>query len=257
MAVPFGPTLAWKRGDVLAAAERLYAVAGLALLATVATAATMWRGPWIAPFGIGLAVWLIAGAVSDIAFRAKLLTAGREEGLRRLVNLPRAAFGTMLGHIGVGVTLLGIVATSAWQSERIVALRPGDKIEIAGYEIVFKGLAPRQGPNYVERIAALDVLVGGVKQLELAPSKRNFPAERQTTTEAGIHASALGDLYAVLGDEQPDGAHAFRIYYNPLVRLIWIGAVVMFLGGLLSLSDRRLRVGAPRQSRRPALAAAE
>ncbi len=91
---------------------------------------------------------------------------------------------------------------------------------------------------------------GGAPVTELSPSKRTFDAPRQTTTEAAIHVSWRGDLYAVLGDEQADGGFVVRVYFNPLVRLIWLGAIVMALGGALSLSDRRLRVGAPRRARR-------
>jgi cytochrome c-type biogenesis protein CcmF len=82
---------------------------------------------------------------------------------------------------------------------------------------------------------------------ELLPSKRQFTVERTDTTEAGIHASWGGDLYAVLGDPLKDGAYSIRLYFNPLVRLIWLGTLVMFFGGAISLSDRRLRVGAPKR----------
>ena len=91
---------------------------------------------------------------------------------------------------------------------------------------------------------------------ELLPSKREFTVERTDTTEAGIHASWRGDLYAVLGDPQKDGAYSIRLYFNPLVRLIWLGALVMFLGGAVSLSDRRLRVGAPKRGQAKAAAVA-
>ena len=98
----------------------------------------------------------------------------------------------------------------------------------------------------------MSVASGGRPVVELAPSKRQYNAPPQATSEAGIHVSLLGDLYVVLGDEAGDGAYAVRLYFNPLVRFIWIGAIIMFVGGGLSLSDRRLRVGAPRRARRRA-----
>ncbi len=98
---------------------------------------------------------------------------------------------------------------------------------------------------------------GGHLVTELQPSKRLYDAPRQPTTEAGIHVALAGDLYAILGDAQGDGGYAVRLYFNPLVRFIWIGAVLMFLGGAVSLSDRRLRVGAPRKERKPVAVAAE
>ena len=154
--------------------------------------------------------------------------------------------------------MLGIVATSAWQSERVVAMKPGDSTEIAGYALAFRGVAPAQGPNYREQVGVLAVTRGGAAVTELNPAKRLYDAPRQATTEAGIHAAWHGDLYVVLGDELKDGSGwVVRLYFNPLVRLIWLGAIVMALGGALSLSDRRLRIGAPRRSRRAAPTPAE
>lgn len=248
-AVPFGPLLAWKRGDLLAAAQRLMAAALIALGISVVLLAVYARGPWLAPLGIGLGIWLVLGALSEIVYRVKLGQSSWAEAWRRLRHLPRSAYGTALAHAGLGLAVIGIVATTAWRTEEILALKPGDKAEIAGYTLSFKGVAPRQGPNYRERVAVFSVARGGKFVTELESSKRSFTVEQSGTTEAGIHASWRGDLYAVLGDELKDGAYAVRLYFNPLVRLIWIGALVMFVGGGLSLSDRRLRVGAPRRAR--------
>ncbi|MGD9502122.1 MAG: cytochrome c-type biogenesis CcmF C-terminal domain-containing protein, partial [Methyloceanibacter sp.] len=257
VAVPVGPLLAWKRGDLVAAAQRLMAAAALALVAAIALFAAAWgRGPWLAPFGIGLGLWLILGALSEIAYRVKLREAAPSETWRRLRHLPRAAYGTALAHGGLGLAVIGIVATTAWRSETILALKPGESAEIAGYTLTFKGVAARAGPNYREQAALFAVTRDGRPVTELAPSKRKFTVERMDTTEAGIHASWRGDLYAVLGDPLKDGAYSIRLYFNPLVRLIWIGALVMFLGGAISLSDRRLRVGAPKRGQARAAAAA-
>jgi cytochrome c-type biogenesis protein CcmF len=246
LVIPFGPMLAWKRGDVLAAAQRLMAAAALALIVAVALLAFTQRGPWLAPFGIALGVWLIAGAASELIYRVKLFDASLGEVLRRLGSLPRSAYGTALAHAGLGLAIIGIVATTAWREERIVAMAPGQAVDIAGYHLTFDGVAPRQGPNYQERVGLFKVIRGLKAVTELSPSKREFTVERNTTTEAGIHVSWRGDLYVVLGDPLKDGAYSVRVYFNPLVRLIWLGAVVMFIGGAVSLSDRRLRVGAPK-----------
>src|SRR6476469_2014493 len=249
VAVPYGPMLAWKRGDLVAACQRLMAAAVLALIAVVAVLAWQQRGPWLAPFGIGLGIWLIAGALTEIAFRVKLVNGSVGEAWRRFGNLPRSAYGTALAHAGLGIVVIGIVATTAWRSETILALKPKETAEIAGYELTFDGVAPRQGPNYRERVGLFKVMRGGQDVTMLEPSKREFTVERSGTTEAGIHASWRGDLYAVLGDQLKDGAYSVRLYFNPLVRFIWLGAVVMFIGGGLSLSDRRLRVGAPKRAK--------
>jgi len=249
LAIPFGPFLAWKRGDILGATQRLLFAAACALLVIVFIFATQSRGPWLAPFGIGLGIWLVFGAISEVAFRVKMFRAPWEEVFRRLWNLPRAAYGSMFAHAGVGVMVIGIVATSAWQSEKILAMKPGQTVAIAGYEVVFEGVAPSAGPNYQETVGKFSVRSGGVSFMQLFPSKRRYTVEKQVTTEAGIYASWAGDLYVVLGDALEDGAMSVRLYFNPLVRCIWLGTIIMFVGGFISLSDRRLRVGAPRKTK--------
>ena len=248
IAVPFGPLLAWKRGDLLAAAQRLTAAAVVSVAVILVVLAVHQKGPWLAPLGIGLGVWLLMGAATDIAFRAKVFNASGAESWRRLKNLPRAAYGSALAHAGVGVMVLGLVATTAWRSERIEALQPGGTVDIAGYQLKFEGVAPHQGPNYQERVGVFAVSRGGSPVTKLTPSKRAFTVEKSATSEAGIHNSWRGDLYVVLGDPLKDGAYSVRVYFNPLVRFIWIGALIMFFGGALSLSDRRLRVGAPKKA---------
>jgi cytochrome c-type biogenesis protein CcmF len=255
VAMPLGPFLAWKRGDLVGAMQRLLAAALVALVALAATAAVYWRGPWLAPFAMALGVWVVSGALVEWATRVKLFMAPAGESLRRALGLPRAAYGAMLAHAGIGISVIGIVATTAWQSEVVLSMKAGDRAGIAGYELAFRGAAPSQGPNYQEQVGLFAVTRGGEPVTELNPSKRLYATPRQATTEAGIHAAWSGDLYAVLGDELAGGGFVVRLYFNPLVRLIWLGAIVMALGGALSLSDRRLRVGAPRRARRTAATA--
>ncbi|PWT84917.1 MAG: heme lyase NrfEFG subunit NrfE [Proteobacteria bacterium] len=257
LAMPIGPLLAWKRGDLLGALQRLALAFVLAVLAAVTVLALYWRGPWLAPFGIAVGVWVIGGALSEWAMRIKLFAAERAEVFRRARGLPRAAYGGMLAHAGVGLTVIGIVASSAWRVEDVVILRPGERAAIAGYELAFRGVAPRRGPNYQEIVGLLALTRNGTPVAELTPSKRTFDMPQQTTTEASIHVGWRGDLYVVLGDQQTAGGWVVRLYFNPLVRLIWLGAVVMALGGLISLSDRRLRIGVPRRARSPIAEAAE
>jgi cytochrome c-type biogenesis protein CcmF len=245
--VPFGPLFAWKRGDAVAASQRLMVAAGLAFVATALTYAVYNRGPVLAPFGIGLGIWLIVGAMSEVAFRVKMFQASWREVLRRSRNLPRAVYGTVIAHAGLGITLIGIVGTTAWQEEKIVAMQQGDTEEIAGYELTFKGYRPQKGPNYEEVIGTMSVSRDGRYITDLKPSKRRFRVKDMTTSEAAIYTPVFSDLYIVMGEELKQGGFSIRLYHNPLVRLIWIGALVMCIGGLFSLSDRRLRVGAPKR----------
>ena len=251
LVMPFGPFLAWKRGDAAAAAQRLWLAGALALVAVIVAYARMWRGPWLAAPMIGLGAWVMFGAVADIAQRIKLGSVPLAESLRRLNGLPRSALGTAVAHFGVGFMVLGIVGTSAYQIERIQTMKPGDRIEVAGYTVEFKGVGPERGPNYNALVGKFDVTLGGDSIIVLEPGRRVYDRPQQSTSEAGIHASWRGDLYVILGDAQAGetGAFSVRVYFNPLVRMIWIGSVIMFVGGAFSLSDRRLRVGAPRRAR--------
>src|SRR6202012_241316 len=146
--MPFGPLLGWKRGDLLGAAQRLLAAAFIAALAIAATLALQQRGPGLAPFGVGIAVFVMAGAVVDIVERTMILRMPIGVALRRAIGLPRSAWGTAFAHFGIGVTLLGIVVVTAWGAERIAALRPGESVDIAHYRLTFDGLVNRPGPNY-------------------------------------------------------------------------------------------------------------
>ncbi len=250
LALPFGPFLAWKRGDLAAAAQRLLVAGVVALICTVAAYAAYWRGPWLAPFGIALGVWVMVGALSELGFRTKFLRIPLADTWRRFIGLPRSAFGTTAAHFGVGLMVVGIVAANAWQSEKVLVMKPGQSVSIAGFEALFKGTAPRRGENYREEVGVFDITSGGAPVARLEPAKRVYNQPPQPTTEAGIYNAWTGDLYIVLGDKQAQGGFAVRLYFNPFVRFIWIGALIMFFGGMLSLSDRRLRVGAPRRARR-------
>ena len=128
-------------------------------------------------------------------------------------------------------------------------MRPGDQVELAGYTIVFDGAKRIQGPNYQAVRGIFAIRKGAGLVTRLHPEKRSYPAEGSETTEAGIHTTWLADIYVVLGDPNGKGAFSTRLYHNPLIPWIWFGAVTMALGGLISLTDRRLRIGAPRRKR--------
>ncbi len=256
MVLPLGAMLAWKRGDLARISKRVSYAVTAGLVAAALAYMLLHRGPVLAPFGIALGVYVMAGSLIEFFQRVKLGESGFDEVLRRARNLPRSSYGTLLAHFGIGMMMVGITATSAYQVERILVMKPSDKVEVAGYELTFKGAAPIKGPNYREDVATFEVTRNGKPVTTLFPSKRIYDMPPQPTTEAGIHASWRGDLYTVIGDEQmAGGAYAVRTYFNPLVRFIWIGAVIMFMGGFASLSDRRLRVGAPVKAKSKMVAA--
>ncbi len=249
LVVPFGPLMPWKRGDLLGVAQRLIGAAGLAVVAIAAVFAVTHGGPVLAPFGIGLAAFVMAGAVTDLVERTGLLRMPLAIALARARGLPRSAFGTMVAHFGLGVSLLGIVCASTWGAELIVALKPKATISLRSYDLTFDGMVTRQGPNYRELAARFTVREGGNVIGVMEPSKRTFPSRQSSTTEAALLTRGVSQLYLSLGDPNDDGSIAVRLYHKPLVLLIWLGAVVMFFGGALSLSDRRLRIGAPKPAK--------
>jgi cytochrome c-type biogenesis protein CcmF len=257
LAMPFGPLMAWKRGDIFGAAQRLMAAFGIAFVVIVLTFAVGDRSSILAPFGIGLAAFVMIGAMVDIAERVGLFRVSLSVVRQRAAGLPRSAWGTALAHTGIAVTLLGIVCVSAWASERIVALKPSETVSISGYELSFDGVVQRSGANYRELAARFTVREGGVPVGVMEPSKRSFASRSTTTTEAALMTRGVSQLYLSLGDTNSDGSVSVRLYHKPMVLLIWLGAVVMGLGGTLSLSDRRLRVGAPKPAAKSAMQAAE
>jgi cytochrome c-type biogenesis protein CcmF len=259
MAMPFGPLMGWKRGDLLGAGQRLLAAAMLAAVAVAAAFALERGGPVLAPFGVGIAIFVMAGAITDVAERTMILRVPFRAALRRVIGLPRSAWGTAFAHFGIGMTLLGIVGVTAWGSERIAEIRTGDSLDIAHYRLTFEGMFSRTGPNYHDVVGRFSVhRMNGELIGTMEPSRRTFPSRNMATTEAALMSRGFSQLYVSLGDPTQSGAIPVRLFYKPQVLLIWLGAGVMFLGGGLSLSDRRLRVGAPRPARaRAALQPAE
>jgi len=254
LVMPFGPLMGWKRGDILSAAQRLFAAAILSAIAIAAAFALDHGGPVLAPFGVGIAVFVMAGAVTDVIERTMIMRIPLWAALRRAVGLPRSAWGTAFAHFGIGVTLLGIIGVTAWGTERIVAIRTGDSIDIAHYRLTFDGLFNRTGPNYRDVAGRFTVRrTSGELVGEMEPSRRTFPARNMATTEAALMTRGVSQLYLSLGDPNPDGTVPVRLYFKPHVLLIWLGAIIMFIGGGLSLSDRRLRVGAPRPAKAKAV----
>jgi cytochrome c-type biogenesis protein CcmF len=249
IAVPFGPLLAWKRGDLLGAAQRLMAAGIAALIAIALVWAWTRGGAALAPLAIGLAVFVIAGALSDLAERTGFFRNPFATAMRRARGLPRSTWGTAFAHAGVGVALIGIVCETTWNSEYIGSMKPNDVATIAGYQLKLDGVTQRQGPNFREQIAQFSVSLDGAPLSVMTPSKRNFTTRQSSTTEAALLTRGFSQLYISLGDTASDGAIAVRIYHKPLVLLIWFGPVLMAFGGLLSLSDRRLRVGAPKPAK--------
>ena len=255
--IPFGPLLAWKRGDLFGVAQRLMTAFAIGIVAAAIAFAVEGGQSILAPFGVGLVLFVMLGALTDLIERTGLFRMPLATVRQRAAGLPRSTWGTAIAHFGIAVSMLGIVCAGTWGTERIVAVKPTQTVSLSGYEFSFDGLVQRPGPNYNALVAKFTVRSGGVPIGIMEPSKRSFSTRGMTTNEAALMSSGLGQLYLSLGDTNGDGSIAVRLYYKPMVLLIWLGAVVMMFGGTLSLSDRRLRIGAPKPAAKPALAPAE
>ena len=163
LAVPFGPLLAWKRGDLLGAAQRLTAAGIAALIVIAVVSAWTYGGSTFAPLAIGLAIFVIAGALCDLAERMALFRGSFATSIQRARGLPRATWGTAFAHAGVGVALIGIVCETTWNSEYIGSMKPDDVAKVAGYELKLDSITQRQGPNFREMIAQFTVILDGQK----------------------------------------------------------------------------------------------
>ncbi|MEM8793071.1 MAG: heme lyase CcmF/NrfE family subunit [Pseudomonadota bacterium] len=265
--LPIGALLPWKRGDMGKVLSRLWWAAAVALAIGGVVFGLQTGSSLVAPVGMAITAWLLFGVLVEIAERAGLPRAGLGTALGRLVRLPRADWGKLIAHAGLGLTVMGIAAITAWEQEDIRLARPGDVIPIGPYEVRFEGVEelPLGAPfnavacgttgesvvkggeerNFITEFARFSLLRDGERVAYMCPEKRFYPVQQQPTTEAAINSGPLRDVYLVLGDRQTDGsAWAVRSYWKPLANWIWLGSFIMAFGGLVSLTDRRFRVGA-------------
>ncbi|MBE0413300.1 heme lyase CcmF/NrfE family subunit [Yoonia sp.] len=240
--LPLGSMLAWKRGSLSRGAKPLLPWLILAVaLAALAFAIQSGRSA-LGPIGVALGAWVVGGALADLWLRS-----GREgfaTRLRRMVRLPRADWGKAVAHIGMGVTIFGVAAMLAWQKEDIRIAQIGDRWAVGQFEFSLDDVRQFDGPNYITTMADIGIWQGDKRLSTLTPEKRFYPIANMPTTEAAIRNGFLRDLYVVIGDPQAQGGYAVRVYVKPFANWIWGGAILMALGGVFSLTDRRLRVGA-------------
>ena len=236
--VPFGPRLGWRRGDLKASARALAPAMGLALVAGAAVLALVSPRTLTATLAFAVAGWLIGASLLDIRKR---------KGARA------SAFAAALAHAGLGVTLMGVAGTSMWRSEALDVVGPGETMTVGPYTLRFDGVTQVQGPNFQATQAQLALMEDGRVVTMLRPEKRTYPVEGQETADTAIRTPGLRDLYLALGDDRGNGRWTIRAYVSPLAPFIWLGALVMALGGMLSLWGRlRVKLGAPSAAIQPA-----
>ena len=252
LAMAVGPTLSWKRAELLPAFARLWWAALIAAIVG-AIVAIGWHRVLPALAFLSSA-WIIAGSAAELAERTQLFRVPLAQSWLRARRLRLATWGSAVAHAGLGVTVAGI-AGMALSQQAIVAVSPGQVTHLAGYDWTLNKISTVQGPNYVARVATVTVTDHGHLVAILHPGRRSFPLQQQTTNDTSIRTNFLVDLYSAMGDET-GGRVVLRLHVNLLAPWIWLGALVMASGGGLSLLDRRrVRIGAPARARVPAVPA--
>ena len=248
--VPAGPLLAWKRGDLEGVGQRLWLAAVIALGVGVATYALVSPKKALGALGLAIGAWLIAGALTEIVERTRAFRVPAADSWRRLAGLPRGAWGMTLAHLGLGVFVLGACCELGWKAEAAEALPIGGALDVAGYHLVLQKVGPVEGPNFDSERALIAVSKGGKPVCTGEPDRRFYPAGGQTISGIALCYRGASHLYMVLGERRrgPGGAPVWliRAYWNPWASLIFLGPVIMALGGATSLSDRRMRLGVAR-----------
>jgi len=238
LAVGVGMHTAWRAADAWTVARRLRWLALLSLLmAVVVPWAVYGGGSLLSAVGVGAAAWLILTALLDPALR--LAGAG--------ARLTRGALGMQIAHLGLGLCVLGITITSSFSIIADKRIAPGETLQLGEYQLLFRGITPAEGPNYKGLRGEMEISRRGERIAVVHPEKRLYRVRSSPMTEAGIDAAWHRDLFVALGDDLGEGAWSVRLQYKPMVRFIWFGALVMAIGGLVAITDRRYRV-ALRQS---------
>ena len=245
----FGPRLAWKRGDLAGALARVKVAAGGAV-AMVALSLLINGAASVADvggaIGLGTAMWFGLATLSEWADRVKLTKSG---AFARIGNLPRAAHGMTLAHFGMALLIAGVSGSCAWKQERIQTMSAGQSVEIGGFTITFEGVKMVQGPNYEAGQATMLVAKNGKTVTTMHPELRMYSDPPQQLSYTNVHTTFGADLHAVLGEAQgATESFTTRFYYEPMTPFLWYGVLLMALGGLVSLTDRRHRVGAPQRA---------
>lgn len=229
-----GPYVRWKQGDARDTARTLR-YAGIAALAAAVVSLTLAHAEGALAIAVGVltAVWIAGSALIEPVTRLRQRMQGRH------ATLSRATLGMCVAHLGAAALVLGISVTSMLGVEQDLVLKPGQTVSVAGYDFSFQGVHPEHGPNYEARQGVFQVSRGGREVAVMRPEKRAFTTTE--TTEAAIEPGLFRDLYLALGNPLDQGAWSVRIQYKPLVRFIWLGGLLMMLGGFLAASDRRYR----------------
>jgi cytochrome c-type biogenesis protein CcmF len=236
MALAIGMLVRWKTTPLRWLQGMLVPVLIASMVLGVLAAFMLGDFHWAVLAACSLASWVVLAGLRDL--QDKTRHKGWIQGIR---SLGRSYWGMQAAHLGLAVSALGIVLSTQFTAERDLRMAPGESVELAGYHFVFDGTQHFEGPNFKSDYGTLRVSKDNRNVAVLHPEKRLYVVQRSVMTEAGIDAGFMRDLYVALGEPLEDGAWAVRIHIKPFVRWIWLGGVLMAIGGLLSMSDKRYR----------------
>jgi len=231
-----GPWTNWKSSDLPAVIKRLWLAALAAIVAGVSIPMVMGEFTWLAGLGFLLAFWVIASGCLQIIRQAK---AGKPT---------RSFIGMQVAHLGIAVFVIGVTMVGAYQEEKDVRMSAGETVSVGGYQIQLQDVNIASGPNYQAMRGTFLLSKNGNFQTTLYPEKRNYFSSSMPMTEAAIDVGLTRDIYVSLGEVLPDRSWAVRVYYKPFVDWIWGGCLLMALGGVLAISDKRYRIKLKKQA---------
>ena len=248
-----GPIARWKHAGIPELAVRLRWAFCISLLSATLLPFVMGKWTPMVSFGLLLATWLFASTAVNLGERLKHMQGSLRE---RLARQPWSYYGMLLAHVGVGVFIVGVTLVKGYEVEKDVRMEVGDTASAGGYTFRFEGAAQVPGPNYVAERGTLRVSKDGREVRTMYPEKRLYTVQQMPMTEAAIDTGFTRDLYVSMGEPAGETAWAIRIHYKPFVDWIWGGCVLMAIGGLLAVADRRYRLAARKQVKAADLAGA-
>jgi len=234
-----GPIARWKQAALPELAKRLRWAFGVSVATAIILPLLLGHLTPMIGFGLFLAFWIFGTSVNLVYQR---LRTSEQPLAMRIKSTSRSWWGMVIAHLGIAVFTLGVTIVKGFESEIAVRMQAGDVAHLAGFDFTFEGVTEIEGPNYTASRGQIRITKNGVERTVLAPEKRVYTVQNMPMTEAGISPSIIHDLYASLGEPLDGGAWSVRIYHKPMVEWIWFGCLMMALGGLLALSDKRYRL---------------
>ena len=234
--MPLGPLMPWRRGSLKKALWSLRWAGAAALLAALVALALTSPGAVLGLLAAAFGTWLIGGAMTDLLRRAG--------HIRHFRTLSASAWAVALAHAGIGIVAIGVAGATVWRSEAAEVLSPGETLSVAAYTLRFEGVERIPGPNFTADRAEITLLKDGAEVGTVYPEKRQFVTNGTVTTNSSIRTNGIADLYVILGDPRENDAWVISAYYNPMAPLIWIGAIVMAVGGIFAFAVRIRRARA-------------